>query len=119
MRVLIVEDEPRIAGFLVKGLTACGYHVDHTVTGVEALRRLHDHEGYDLVLLDLGLPDVDGLDVLSRLRASGATLPVIVLSARMPAREEGLRRGADEFLVKPLAFSRLLERVRAMLPRRS
>lgn len=115
MRLLVVEDEARIAGFLVKGLTASGYDVDHSRTGTEALTRLGCRGNYDLVVLDLGLPDVDGLDVLVRLRARGMTMPVIVLTARSPDRDESLRLGADEFLVKPLAFSRLLEHVRALV----
>jgi DNA-binding response OmpR family regulator len=114
MRVLVVEDEMRIAGFLVKGLTASGYRVDHSATGTEALSRLCDEGDYDLVLLDLGLPDLDGLEVLSTLRARGMTMPVIVLTARQPDREEGVRRGADEYLVKPLAFQELLKRVQAL-----
>jgi DNA-binding response OmpR family regulator len=114
MRLLIVEDEVRIAAFLVKGLTACGYSVDHVETGLDALRRLDVDPRYDLLVLDLGLPDVDGLEVLRILREGGSKLRVIVLTARSADRDEGLRLGADDFLVKPLPFRDLLERVRAL-----
>jgi len=114
MRVLVVEDEPRIAAFLVKGLTRGGYRVDHTGRGSVALERVAAGD-CDLLLLDLGLPDVDGLEVLRRLRGAGHTIPVIVLTARAADREAGLRLGADEFLVKPLPFTQLLDRVRAQL----
>jgi DNA-binding response OmpR family regulator len=113
MRLLIVEDDVRIAAFLVKGLTACGHGVAHVETGLDALRRLGVDPGYDLLLLDLGLPDLDGRDVLRRLRESGSTLPVIVLTARSADRDDGLRLGADDFLVKPLPFRDLVERVQA------
>jgi DNA-binding response OmpR family regulator len=113
MRLLIVEDEVRIAAFLVKGLTQSGYSADHVQTGLDALRRLDVDPGYDLLILDLGLPDLDGLDVLRTLRDGGSTLPVIVLTARSADRDEGLRLGADDFLVKPLPFRDLLERVQA------
>ena len=113
MKLLVIEDERLIARFLLKGLRARGYHVDHVETGTEALQRISEG-GYDLVLLDLGLPDLDGLDVLSALRKIESRLPVIVLTARAHDREEGLRRGADEYLVKPVAFAHLLESVRAL-----
>jgi DNA-binding response OmpR family regulator len=112
MMVLLVEDEVRIASFLVKGLRARGFSVEHTVSGGEGIERLARGQ-YDLVLLDLGLPDVDGLEVLRQLRSRGSTVPVIILTARADDREEGMRLGADDFLVKPLAFSQLLERVYA------
>jgi DNA-binding response OmpR family regulator len=118
MKLLLVEDEPRIASFLIKGLTARGFSVDHAATGSEGLE-LAGEDGVDLMLLDLGLPDIDGLEVLRDVRARGLTFPVIILTAREGDREAGLRLGADEFLVKPLAFSRVLEHVRAMLHRRS
>jgi DNA-binding response OmpR family regulator len=113
MKVLIVEDEPRIASFLVKGLRKHHFDVEHVATGGDGLARLERDGDFDVVLLDLGLPDVDGLDVLREVRARGLTLPVIVLTARSADREAGLRLGADEFLVKPLPFARLLETVEA------
>jgi DNA-binding response OmpR family regulator len=118
MRLLVVEDEPRIASFLIKGLTRRGYDVVHASDGATGLS-LATGGGIDLVLLDLGLPDIDGLDVLREVRERGHSLPVIVLTAREQDRAAGLRAGADRYLVKPVAFSRLLEHVSAMLPQRS
>lgn len=116
MRLLVVEDEPRIASFLVKGLSARGYRVEAVATGSEALVRARDPV-LDLVILDLGLPDVDGLDVLRRLRAEGRQLPVIILTARagVEGLVKGLALGADDYLTKPFAFDELLARVRARL----
>jgi DNA-binding response OmpR family regulator len=113
MNVLIIEDEARIASFLVKGFRTRGYVVEHVSTGGDALSRVQSDSDFDLVLLDLGLPDVDGLDVLRAIRERGLKVPVIILTARSGDREAGLRLGADEFLVKPLPFSHLLERVQA------
>jgi DNA-binding response OmpR family regulator len=120
MRVLLVEDEARIAGFLVKGLTARGYEVEHVLTGAEALARAGRTAdgGFGLVFLDLGLPDMDGIDVVRRLRALGATIPVLVHTARGGERKAGLQAGADDVLVKPVPFGELLERVRAYAGRR-
>jgi DNA-binding response OmpR family regulator len=111
VKLLIVEDEARIAAFLMKGLRSGGHRVEHAASGRECIARLAGAP-YDLVLLDLGLPDVDGLELLRQLRDGGATVPVIVLTARTDARDEALRLGADDFLAKPLAVSRLLELVR-------
>jgi DNA-binding response OmpR family regulator len=113
MNVLIVEDEARIASFLVKGLRKSGFGVEHVSTGGDGLARLQSDGDFDLMLLDLGLPDVDGLDVLRVIRQRGLHIPVIILTARAADREACLRLGADEFLTKPLAFSTLLEHVRA------
>jgi two-component system, OmpR family, copper resistance phosphate regulon response regulator CusR len=112
MRLLVVEDEPRIASFLIKGLKSRGYDVEHASTGTDALERA---ARCDLVLLDLGLPDVDGLHVLREVRTRGLTIPVIILTARSGDREAGMRLGAADFLVKPLPFARLLESVNAAL----
>jgi DNA-binding response OmpR family regulator len=111
MRVLIVEDEERIASFLAKGLRRAGYGVEHTTTGADALAQLTDEETFGLVILDLGLPDIDGLDVLGEVRGRELTTPVIVITARTGDRDEALRRGADEFVAKPLSFRDLLGRV--------
>jgi two-component system, OmpR family, copper resistance phosphate regulon response regulator CusR len=120
MNVLIVEDEPRIAAFLAKGLMRHGYDVQRAYTGSEALARTggeDDQPPVDLVVLDLGLPDIDGLDVLRGLRANGSEVPVIVLTARTEPsdRAEALRLGAVEYLTKPLPFPDLLGSVRATL----
>jgi DNA-binding response OmpR family regulator len=120
MNVLIVEDEPRIADFLAKGLTRHGYDVQCAYTGSEALAWTggeDDGPAIDLIVLDLGLPDIDGLDVLRGLRANGSEVPVIVLTARTEPsdRAEALRLGAVEYLTKPLPFPDLLGSVRATL----
>jgi DNA-binding response OmpR family regulator len=118
MTVLIVEDEPRIANFLAKGLRRQGYDVQCAHTGSEALASTSGGDPpIDLVVLDLGLPDIDGLEVLRELRASGSSVPVIVLTARAEQsdRDEALRLGVVEYLTKPLPFPDFLGRVRASL----
>ena len=116
MRLLVVEDEQRVASFLVKGLRANGYGVEWVSTGRDALRRAVDAD-VCMVILDLGLPDLDGLEVLESLRMRGATVPVLVLSARgrVNDRGKGLDLGADDYLAKPFAFEELLARIRANL----
>lgn len=115
-RVLIAEDEPRIAAFLEKGLRAAGYTTRTVATGPEAVAAARDDE-VDLLLLDLGLPGIDGLAVLAQLRRRGERMPVIVLTARdgIADRVSGLDLGADDYLGKPFAFDELLARVRARL----
>lgn len=116
MKLLVVEDEERVASFLQKGLCAHGYAVEWAGTGRAALRHAMD-PGIALVILDLGLPDLDGLEVLEELRARGSTVPVLILSARgrVTDRVKGLDHGADDYLGKPFAFEELLARVRAHL----
>jgi len=116
VRLLVVEDEDRVASFLVKGLRAHGYDVEWLSNGRDALRRVLD-PGISLVILDLGLPDLDGLEVLESLRERGCAVPVLVLSARgrVDDRVKGLDLGADDYLAKPFAFEELLARVRANL----
>jgi two-component system, OmpR family, response regulator QseB len=116
VKLLVVEDEERVASFLEKGLRAHGYTVEWVQKGQDALRRLM-HPGISLVILDLGLPDLDGLDVLEGLRQRGSAVPVLVLSARgrVDDRVTGLNLGADDYLGKPFAFEELLARVRANL----
>ena len=116
MRLLVVEDEERIAAFLLKGLRAHGYTVEWAKTGWEALQ-LGFEPDIALMILDLRLPDLDGLEVLGNLRERGATVPVLVLSARarVDDRVRGLDLGADDYLAKPFAFEELLARVRARL----
>jgi DNA-binding response OmpR family regulator len=116
VKLLVVEDEDRVASFLVKGLRAHGYDVEWVSTGRDALRRAVDAD-VSLMILDLGLPDLDGLEVLKSLRDRGATVPVLVLSARgrVDDRVKGLDLGADDYLAKPFAFEELLARIRANL----
>ena len=116
MRLLLVEDEDRIASFVQKGLAAHGYTVERVATGREASSRAPSRE-FDLLILDLGLPDADGLDVLRGWRDRGVRTPVLILSARGEVRDrvEGLELGADDYLTKPFAFDELLARVRARL----
>jgi two-component system, OmpR family, copper resistance phosphate regulon response regulator CusR len=120
VNVLIVEDEPRIADFLAKGLKRQGYDVQCVRTGSEALELTDGDKAdarIDLVVLDLGLPDIDGLEVMRALRARGSEVPVLVLTARTESsdRDEAFRLGAVEYLAKPLPFPSFLDRVRATL----
>jgi len=118
MRILVVEDESRIADFLSRGLVSAGYAVDVAATGGSAIDMIHSTD-YDLVILDLGLPDVDGLTVLQKIRNRKVSPPVLILSARdaVDERVKGLEGGADDYLVKPFAFVELLARVRVLLRR--
>jgi DNA-binding response OmpR family regulator len=119
MKILVVEDEDRIASFLSKGLRAAGYAVDRVANGRDAMAAGRDPY-LDLVVLDLGLPDMDGSIVLKDLREAGMKTPVIILTARgdVDDRVAGLDLGADDYLAKPFAFDELLARVRARLRRR-
>lgn len=118
MRVLVVEDEKRIADFLSRGLESAGYAIDIANTGGDALEMVHGTE-YDLIILDLGLPDIDGLEVLQKMKNRKSLSPVLILSARgaVDDRVKGLELGADDYLVKPFAFVELLARVRVLLRR--
>ena len=119
MRLLVIEDEPKLADYLSKGLTESGYVVDVARDGIEG-RRLGTEGEYDLLLLDLMLPGIDGFGVLKAVRARSQT-PVLMLTARdkVEDRVHGLEQGADDYLVKPFAFSELLARVAALLRRGS
>lgn len=118
MRILLVEDEPRIAADVAATLSAAGYLVDTVGDGEEAWFR-GDTEDYDLAVLDLGLPKMDGLAVLKRWRAAGRPMPVLILTARgsWPERVEGIDAGADDYLPKPFHIEELLARVRALIRR--
>ena len=115
-RILIVEDEPRIAEFLSRGLASEGADTAVAATGHDALARVADFEP-SLVLLDLALPGIDGLEVLRRLAEQRPGLPVVILSARrdLATRLAGLRAGARDYVTKPFSFDELLERVRIQL----
>ena len=118
MRILVVEDESRIADFIRRGLESAGYSVDLAPDGGDALEKVHATE-YDLIILDLMLPDIDGLRLLERLRNRRSSSSVMILSAcdAVDDRVKGLELGADDYLVKPFAFVELLARVRALLRR--
>ncbi len=118
MRLLIVEDEPRISDGIKAALGAAGYASDVSADGEDAWFR-GDTETYDLIVLDLGLPKMDGLSVLKRWRAAGRNMPVLVLTARgtWPERVEGIDAGADDYLAKPFRTEELLARVRALIRR--
>jgi two-component system, OmpR family, copper resistance phosphate regulon response regulator CusR len=115
-RILIAEDELKIASFLEKGLRANGFATDIATDGEEALALARSGR-YDLLILDLGLPQLPGLDVLSELRATGNPLPVVILTARDQVRDTvaGLEGGADDYITKPFSFDELLARVRVRL----
>jgi DNA-binding response OmpR family regulator len=115
-RILIVEDEPRLASFLEKGLRANGFTTTTVHDGFQATALARDDD-FDLMVLDLRLPGKDGLSVLRDVRASGNRLPVLILSARdeTEIKVEGLERGADDYVTKPFRFEELLARVRVRL----
>jgi DNA-binding response OmpR family regulator len=115
-RILIVEDNPRIIDFLASGLQAHGFTIIAVKTGQEALQVSLSGE-IDLIILDLGLPDQDGLQVLKSLRGQGHTIPVIVLTARdgVAHTVAGLEGGADDYVTKPFSFEELLARIRVQL----
>jgi two-component system copper resistance phosphate regulon response regulator CusR len=118
MKILIVEDEQKTGDYLRQGLAEAGFVVDLARDGVDGLH-LAQTEDYDLVVLDVMLPRLDGWGVLRGIRAAGRTMPVLFLTARdqVEERVKGLELGADDYLVKPFAFSELLARVRTLLRR--
>ncbi|MFD7918819.1 response regulator transcription factor [Streptomyces sp. NPDC059740] len=119
MRLLIVEDERRLARSLARGLQAEGYAVDVCHDGTEGLRLAREHD-YDLVILDIMLPGLNGYRVCAALRAAGDEVPVLMLTAKDGEYDEaeGLDTGADDYLTKPFSYVVLLARVRALLRRR-
>jgi len=116
MKVLVVEDEPRTASLLVRGLRLFGFEAEVAPTGIDGLRQVIQSD-IDIVLLDLGLPDIDGWEVLREARRVEPGLPVIVLTARdgIDDRVAGLELGADDYVTKPFAFEELVARIRARL----
>ena len=120
MRLLLVEDDVKIASFVVKGLSAAGFAVDHATDGERGLD-LGLSEPYDVIIVDLMLPKRDGLSLIERLRREKIKTPVIILSAKdsVDDRVKGLEIGSDDYLTKPFAFSELLARVQALMRRAS
>ncbi len=118
MKLLIVEDEVKTGDYLRQGLVESGFVVDIARTGLDG-HHLASSERYDLIILDIMLPDVDGWRILKGLRAAGSMTPVMFLTARdsVDDRVKGLELGADDYLIKPFAFSELLARVRTLLRR--
>ena len=118
MNILLVEDEPKTAGYLRKGLTENSFVVDTAQDGASGIE-LATSRDYDLILLDVMLPRTSGWEVMTELRRRGRTTPVIFITARDPTAErvKGLELGADDYLVKPFAFSELLARIRTVLRR--
>ena len=118
MRVLVVEDDKKIASFVVKGLKQNGFAVDHSPDGEDGLAMARSAP-YDAAVIDIMLPKLDGLTLVQTLRREGKTLPVLILSAKTTVddRVRGLQAGGDDYLVKPFAFSELLARVQALIRR--
>ena len=120
MRILLVEDDPKIALFITKGMKSAGFAVDHADNGDDGLD-LAMTEPYDAAIIDIMLPGRDGLSIIETLRREKVTTPVIILSARdaIDDRVRGLQSGSDDYLTKPFAFSELLARVQALIRRSS
>ncbi len=120
MRVLLIEDNSRLAGFIAKGLAAAGFTTDALETGADAEAALGSI-AYDAAVLDLGLPDMDGMKLLSDLRAQKNNVPILILTARDGVKDRvmGLNGGADDYLLKPFAMEELVARIRAIMRRPS
>jgi two-component system OmpR family response regulator len=118
MRILLVEDDVKIASFVLKGLKAAGFAVDHAADG-EAGLHMALTEPYDAAIIDIMLPQLDGLTLIDRMRRESVNTPVIILSAKgsIDDRVKGLQTGSDDYLTKPFAFSELLARVQALIRR--
>lgn len=118
MRILVVEDDRKIASFIVNGLKQSGFAVDHAENGEDALFKAQTI-AYDAGVVDLMLPKLDGLGLIQQLRASGIRFPVLILSAKTSVddRVRGLEAGGDDYLTKPFAFSELLARMHALIRR--
>jgi two-component system, OmpR family, response regulator len=118
MRLLLIEDDPIISSFVMKGLREAGFVVDNAVDGEDGLH-LALMEPYDAVIVDLMLPKLDGLSLIARLRKTKPNIPILILSAKRSVddRVKGLQTGSDDYLTKPFAFSELLARVQALIRR--
>lgn len=118
MRLLIVEDDKQIASFIIKGMKENGFAVDYAQSGEDGLH-LAMTEQYDIAIMDVMLPGIDGLSIIERMRRNNIKAPVIILSARISVgdRIKGLQSGGDDYLTKPFAFAELLARVQAIIRR--
>jgi two-component system OmpR family response regulator len=118
MHLLLVEDDTEVSGYLVNGLKGEGFTVDHAADGEEGLQRA-TRDDYDLMIIDRMLPQVDGLEIVRRVRADGRNTPILILSAlgEVDDRVEGLQAGSDDYLTKPFAYSELSARIHALLRR--
>jgi len=118
MKILLVEDEEKVAGFISKGLEEEGYDVEIAYNGRTGLELLSERS-YDIVLLDLMIPEVDGLELLGNIRAWGIDTPVLIITAKTSKEDviKGLDAGSDDYLTKPFSFDELLARIRALLRR--
>ena len=118
MRILVVEDDLKIAQFIQKGLKSSGFAVDHAITGTHGLEKAFE-EPYDAMVVDIMLPEIDGISLIKEIRGKKNNVPVIILSARdrVDDRVNGLQAGADDYLTKPFAFSELLARIQALIRR--
>jgi len=118
MRILLVEDDLKIAKFIEKGFISSGFAVDHAATGTKGFEMAFD-EPYDTMVVDIMLPQLDGISLIKKIRKRENNTPVIILSARdrVDDRVKGLQAGADDYLTKPFAFSELLARVQALIRR--
>ena len=118
MRILLIEDEPKIASFVCQGLRACGMSVDHIDNGLAGFQTVLQAQ-HDLVVLDIMLPGIDGFELLKKIRSMGIAMPVIVLSAKtdLPDRLQGFDLGANDYLAKPFFIEELIARIRSLLGR--
>jgi DNA-binding response OmpR family regulator len=118
MRILLIEDEPKIASFVCQGLRTCGMKVDHIDNGLDGFQAVLQSQ-HDLVVLDIMLPGMDGFEILQKIRSMGIATPVIVLSAKtdLPDRLQGFDLGADDYLAKPFFIEELIARIRSLLGR--
>ncbi len=118
MRILVVEDDKKIASFIVNGLKQSGFAVDHSADGEQGLI-MAQSIAYDAAVVDIMLPKLDGLSLIQQLRAKGTRIPVLILSAKASVddRVKGLQAGGDDYLTKPFAFSELLARIQALIRR--
>ena len=120
MRLLIIEDDFKIASFIIKGFREAGFAVDHTADGKEGLE-LALTVNYDAAIVDIMLPELDGFTLIGKLRHQGINTPVLILSAKRSVddRIKGIQKGGDDYLVKPFSFSELLVRIQALIRRSS